>query len=172
MAEEQISRTDLVRREALTQAVMWAAHRAVPQTLSETLKDAEVIETWLLGQAPAEGPRPGEVVVLQPGETHLDAARRRRGWPPVARPGETVGEALARHAAAEDLSPAENGLEHWQELKRLDNLLLAEQEARHKVVRILFDTIRAGGDPMRTVYMEMLEPLLGDVPDKPPADRG
>lgn len=83
-----------------------------------------------------------------------------------------MGDALARHTAAEDLSPAGSGVEHWAELKRLDALLLAEQEARHKVVRILFDTIRAGGDPMRTVYLAMLEPLLGDVPDKPPADRG
>lgn len=131
MAEDHISRTDMVRREALAEAVHWASHRSVPQTLEQTLQDAETIEKWLLGETPAatptEGPPPGTLFVLSAGETNLEAARRRRGWTPQ--------------------EPGQTSLEHWQELKRLDALLLEQQDRQDRLWTAIDEVRKAIGRP-------------------------
>lgn len=153
--EDQFSRTDLIRREALAQAIMWASHRAVPQTLGETLGDACTIEAWLLNETRNEAEaRPGELVVLQPGETHLDAARRRRGWPPAV-----------AHDPLRD------------ELKRLDSLQLNHTVQIDHLLSVVRGLVELASHPMQPQWLRFLEAAVfaGSIKPAgatPPADRG
>lgn len=150
MAEDHISRTDMVRREALAEAIHWASHRAVSQSLEDTLRDAETIEKWLLGETPAatptEGPPPGTLFVLSAGETNLEAARRRRGWTPQ--------------------EPGQTSLEHWQELKRLDNLLLVVRNALDGLIPTLVGLVKESKSPHQGTWLgalrEVSTHLYGD----------